>query len=67
MFKLKIIKALQDRYEAQISECEAVIDVYLTNPVGIGEHPQIVDEVDKLVSKMAGAEEKIKMLQKFKL
>ena len=52
MFKIKIIKALQDRYESQISEAEATIEIYLTKPVGIGEHPQHIDEVDKLVGKI---------------
>ena len=67
MFRLKIIKALQDRYDAVISECEATIEIYLTKPVGIGEHPQHIDEADKLIEKIANAEEKLKALQPFKL
>ena len=67
MFKIKIIKALQDRYESQISEAEATIEIYLTKPVGIGEHPQHIDEVDKLVGKIAEAEDKIAVLQKLKI
>ena len=35
--------------------------------VGIGEHPQHLDEIDKLVDKIAQAEEKIKILQEFKI
>ncbi|BCV06031.1 MAG: hypothetical protein CM15mV124_200 [uncultured marine virus] len=31
-----IIKALEDKYEAQISEADATIKIYLENPVGIG-------------------------------
>ena len=67
MFKIKIIKALQDRYESQISEAEATIEIYLTKPVGIGEHPQHIDEGDKLVGKIAEAEDKIAVLQKLKI
>ena len=67
MFRKLILEALTDRYNAQISEAEATIKVYLENPVGIGEHPQIVDEVDKLIEKIANAEEKIKVIQEFKL
>ena len=62
MFKIKIIKALQDRYESQISEAEATIEIYLTKPVGIGEHPQHIDEVDKLVQKIATAKENLMVI-----
>ena len=67
MFRRVIIQALEDRYNAQISEAEATIKIYLEKPVGIGEHPQHVDEVDKLIEKIANAEEKIKVLQEYKI
>ena len=67
MFRRLIIDALEDRYNAQISEAEATIKIYLENPVAIGEHPQHVDEADKLIEKIANAEEKLKVLQAFKL
>ena len=66
-FRAVILPALEDRYNAQISEAEATIKIYLEKPVGIGEHPQHVDEVDKLIEKIANAEEKIKILQEFKI
>ena len=67
MFRRVIIEALEDRYNAQISEAEATIKIYLEKPVGIGEHPQHIDEVDKLIDKIAQAEEKLKVIQEFKL
>ena len=67
MFRKIIIDALEDKYNAQISEAEATIKIYLENPVAIGEHPQHVDEVDKLIEKIATAEEKLKVIQAFKL
>ena len=67
MFRRVIIEALTDRYNAQISEADATIKIYLEKPVGIGEHPQHIDEVDKLIEKIATAEEKIRILQEFKL
>ena len=42
-----IIDALEARYNAQITEADATIKIYLENSVGIGEHPQHIDEVDK--------------------
>ena len=66
MFRLNMIKALQDKYDAIISESEATIEIYLTKPVGIGEHPQHIEEVDKLINKIAEAEDKIAVLERFK-
>ena len=47
--KKAILDALEARYEAQISEADATVKIYLENSVGIGEHPQHIDEVDKLI------------------
>ena len=66
-FRTAILQALEDRYNAQISEADATIKIYLEKPVGIGEHPQHIDEVDKLIEKIVNAEEKLKILQEFKL
>jgi|TARA_R110000803_G_scaffold114519_1_gene182985 hypothetical protein len=62
-----LLQALEDRYQAQISEADATIQIYLEKPVAIGEHPQHIDELDKLVTKIAEAEEKLQILQQFKL
>ena len=67
MFRRVILSALEDRYNAQISEADATLKIYLEKPVAIGEHPQHIDEADKLVEKIANAEEKLKILQEFKL
>ena len=62
-----ILEALEDRYNAQISEADATIKIYLENSVGIGEHPQHIDEIDKQIEKIANAQEKLKELQAFKI
>ena len=60
-----ILEALEARFQAQVSEAEATIKIYLENSVGIGEHPQHIDEVDKLVQKIADAQEKLEVLKDF--
>ena len=67
VFRNVIIQALEDRYNAQISEAEATLKIYLEKPVGIGEHPQHIDECDKLIEKISNAEEKLETLQAFKI
>ena len=57
-----MIKALRKKYEAVIEEAKATAEVYLQRPVGIGEHPQFIEELDKLVSKIAEADDKIKTI-----
>ena len=56
----KILReALIIKYEGEIAEANANIQVYLTNPVGIGEHPDIIAAIDEQIEKMAHAEEKL--------
>ena len=61
-----IIDALEARYEAQISEADATVKIYLENSVGIGEHPQHIDEIDKQFEKIAAAQEKLGVLEDFR-
>ena len=58
------IEALEAKYDAEIKSAKAVIEVYLQKPVGIGEHPQFLDEIDKQVEKITNAEEKLETLKK---
>ena len=60
------LNALKKRYEAQIAESSATLSIYLTNSVGIGEHPQHLEEVDKQLEKIAQAEEKLDALDSFR-
>ena len=64
--KRAILDALEARYEAQIAEADATIKIYLENSVGIGEHPQHIDEVDKQFEKIAAAQEKLEVLEDFR-
>ena len=61
----KLIDALIQKYKSDIADGIATITVYLENPVGIGEHPQHLEEVDKLLAKIAEAKDKIEALKEF--
>ena len=60
-----ILDALEKKYDAEIAHSDATIKIYLTNPVGIGEHPQHLEEVDKLLTKIADAKDKLEALEAF--
>ena len=64
MTKPRIYEALLARCEADRIEALATLDVYMSNPVGIGEHPQIVEEAMKQLDKLAAAEGKLIELEK---
>ena len=44
-----MMSALRARYEADIAEADVTINIYLNSSVGIGEHPQHLEEIDKLL------------------
>jgi len=67
MFRKVIVDALEDKYNADISAAEATIKIYLEKPVGIGEHPKHLEEIDKLITKIADAEDKLAILNSFKI
>ena len=61
----KMITSLKRKYEAEILEVEATLMIYLENAAGIGEHPQILEEMDNFVEKLANANDKLDTLNKF--
>lgn len=63
--KDKMYDALIMKYQAQMLEAEASLLVYFNSPVGIGEHPQHIEEMDKLVEKIANAKDKLETIQTF--
>lgn len=63
MANLKL-EALRAKYQAQKLEALATLEVYTNNSVGIGEHPQIIEEMDKLVQQVADANDCLEVLEK---
>ena len=60
-----LFQALVKKYESNIATAVATLIVYFDNPVGIGEHPQHIEEMDKLVGQIASAEDNLKALNKY--
>ncbi len=56
------IEALKAKYIAQRLEALATLEVYMKNSAGIGEHPQIIEEMDKLVKFIAEANDCLETL-----
>jgi hypothetical protein len=60
-----MINALRKKYQADIAAAKANIEVYRTNPAGIGEHPDLVSAVDSEMTKLATARDKLDTLNTF--
>ncbi len=61
----EFVDALRKQYEADIASARATALVYMQKPVAIGEHPQFLEELDKLVNAISNAEENIKTIEKY--
>ena len=58
-----LVKALARKYEAEIAEAKATMEIYLDNSVGIGEHPQHIEEMDKIIHKIGEAKDKLSIIK----
>jgi len=59
----KLIRAAIDRYNADKTEALVSIQLLLDNSVGIGDHSNILNEINKWVGSLSEAEDKIKSLE----
>lgn len=55
----RLVSALVAKYQAQILEAQANIDVLLETRVGVAEHPGLIETLDIEVAKLAEAEDKL--------
>jgi hypothetical protein len=58
----RFARALESKYQAQIEESLAVIDLYFNNSVGVGEHPDILSVLDEKIGKLDTARSKLSTL-----
>ena len=62
--KSHLYNALKLKYQAQYQGANATMSIYFNHSVGIGEHPQHIEEMDKLISTMVDANDKLELLEK---
>ena len=59
----ELLRAALANFESQAMSARANLEVYLTAPAGIGEHPDLVAEVIKLTMAVTEAEENVRTLE----
>ena len=58
------LNALRLQYESEIAKAKDNIEVYLSNPAGIGEHPDLAAAIDSQIDVIAHAEDKLGVIIK---
>ena len=58
----ELLEALENLYRGNIAAAKANVRVYLENPAGIGEHPDVVQALDTQIAIIAENQEKLEIL-----
>ncbi len=60
-----LIKASRLHFKAHIQKHKVNVENLMENSVGVGEHPDIMDTIEKELAIMAEYEDKLEMLNKY--
>ena len=63
--KETLIKAVISHAQGHINKHLANIEIYLTNPVGVGEHSEVMEEIEKQLEEVARYDDQISMIKKY--
>ena len=61
----QIIKALLAHAQGDIAKHKANVEVYLTNPVGIGEHSNVMEAIEEELNMIAKYQDQIDVINKY--
>jgi len=56
------IDALKHKYTAEMADAKFVFSLYSKHPVGVGEHPGLLEEMDSALEKWVNANDKMDAL-----
>ena len=60
----QIISALLAHAQGDIQKHKMNVEVYLTNPVGIGEHPDVMEAIEQELNMIAKYEDQVSVIKK---
>lgn len=61
----QLLEAVRKHAEGHIAKHVANVEVYLASPVGVGEHPDIIEAIEKELSMIGEYEEQIELLNRY--
>jgi len=63
--KNKILAAVKSHAQGHIDKHLANIEVYLNNPVGVGEHPDILEAIEQELKIVAEYQDQLDIIDKY--
>ena len=63
--KDQIVKALLLHAQGEITYHKANVNVYLNNPVGIGEHPDVMGAITDEIDKIARYQDQVDVIERY--
>lgn len=61
----EMLKASYNHAKAHVAKHKMNIEIYLENPVGVGEHSDVMDAIEKELEEMAKYEDHMDILDKY--
>ena len=61
----QLLKALLAHANGDIAKHRANVEVYLTNPAGIGEHSNVVEAIEQEINMIAKYQDQIEVINKY--
>ena len=61
----QLLNALLAHAQGEIAMHRANVEVYLTNPVGIGEHPDVTEAIQQEIDKIARYHDQVEVIEKY--
>jgi len=65
MLREQLIKAVSAHAQGEIAKHKANVEVYLTNPAGIGEHSDITEAIGIELDKIARYHDQVEVINKY--
>ena len=59
----EMYQALKAKYESEVLRYKVTVDNYFENPTAIGEHPDLIEEMDKYIEKLATSQGNLDVLE----
>jgi hypothetical protein len=61
----ELIRALKAHATGHIAKHKANVEIYLNHPVGIGEHPDVIEAIEKELDEMARYHDQLEVIKKY--
>jgi len=64
---MDLLVATKKKYEAKIAEAEAITRLYITKPVAVADHSEILCEIDRWLGVLAESKDRLSALNALSL